>query len=200
MKDEVVVFTDKNIHFKNNPRSIVMDSASKSLMEMYSYIVCQNGGNVLDVGFGMGFSANKMSSLANHYTCIEINPQIYERAQNWAKNKSNVTIIFGDWMEVIPKLNQKFDGIFMDTHDDINYEKFEDSCKTIANDNSILSIFNYFTFRKQSELNYYEYKVDPHKFTKIVTPIHTINWTYFKNGSFIKGDGIIKFKSPTSII
>ena len=115
MKDEVVVFTDKNIHFKNNPRSIVMDSASKSLMEMYSYIVCQNGGNVLDVGFGMGFSANKMSSLANHYTCIEINPQIYERAQNWAKNKSNVTIIFGDWMEVIPKLNQKFDGIFMDT-------------------------------------------------------------------------------------
>jgi len=200
MKNEVVVFTEKNIHFKNNPRSVVMDAASKSLMEMYSYIVCQNGGNVLDVGFGMGFSANEMSSLANHYTCIEINPQIYEKAQEWAKNKSNVTIIFGDWVEVIPRLNQKFDGIFMDTHDDVNYEKFEDYCKTIANDNCILSIFNYFTFRKQNDLNYYEYKVEPHKFTKIVAPTHTINWTYFKNGNFQKGNGVIKFKSPTSVI
>jgi spermidine synthase len=200
MKDEVVVFTDKNIHFKGNPRSIVMDSASKSLMQMYSYLVCQNGGSVLDVGFGMGFSANEMSNLAEHYTCIEINPQIYERAQEWAKNKSNVTIIFGDWIDVIPKLNQKFDGIFMDTHDDMNYEKFEEYSKTIANENCILSIFNYFTFRKQSELNYYEYKVEPHKFTKLVPSTHTINWTYFKNGNFEKGSNIIKFKPVTSII
>jgi hypothetical protein len=96
--------------------------------------------------------------------------------------------------------SKKFDGIFMDTHDDMNYEKFEDYCKTIANENCILSIFNYFTFRKQSELNYYEYKVEPHKFTKLVSPTHTINWTYFKNGNFEKGDNVIKFKSPTSII
>ena len=61
MRDKEVVFTDKTIYLKNNNRSIVMDSASKSLMDMYSYVVCQNGGNVLDVGFGMGFSANKMS-------------------------------------------------------------------------------------------------------------------------------------------
>jgi spermidine synthase len=200
MKNEVVVFTDKNIHFKENPRSIVMDVASKSLMKMYSYLVCQKGGNVLDVGFGMGFSANEMSSMSNHYTCIEINPQIYERAVDWAKGKQNVTIIFGDWVDIIPQINQKFDGIFMDTHDDMNYEKFEDYCKTIANENCILSIFNYFTFRKQSELNYYEYKVEPHKFTKLVSPTHTINWTYFKNGNFEKGDNVIKFKSPTSII
>ena len=80
MKNQTVVFTEKNIHFEDNHRSVVMDVSSKSLMEMYSYVVCQNGGNVLDVGFGMGFSANKMSELATHYTCIEINPQIYEKA------------------------------------------------------------------------------------------------------------------------
>jgi len=200
MKNKEVVFTDKNIYFKENPRSIVMDVASKSLMKMYSYLVCQQGGNVLDVGFGMGFSANEMSSMSNHYTCIEINPQIYERATNWAKDKRNVTIIFGDWIDIIPKLNQKFDGIFMDTHYDMNYEKFEDCCKTIANENCILSIFNYFTFRKQNELNYYEYKVDSQKFSKLVSQTHTINWTYFKNGNFERGDNVIKFKSPTCII
>jgi predicted O-methyltransferase YrrM len=200
MKNQTVVFTDKNIHFENNPRSVVMDVSSKSLMEMYSYVVCQNGGNVLDVGFGMGFSANKMSELAAHYTCIEINPQIYEKAIEWAKDKPNVEIIFGDWIEIIPTFSKKFDGIFMDTHYDINYSKFEDYCKTIANENCILSIFNYFTFRKQNELNQYEYQVEPHKFTKIVSPTHIINWTFFKNGSFEKGDNIIKFKSPTSLI
>lgn len=200
MKNQVVVFTEKNIYFENNHRSIVMDVASKSLMQMYSYLVCQHGGNVLDIGFGMGFSAEEMSNLSNHYTCIEINPQIYEKAKNWAKNKSNVTIIFGDWVDIIPTLKQKFDGIFMDTHDDINYENFESFCKTIANENCILSIFNYFTIRKQNELNHYEFKLNPYKFTKIVSSTHMINWTFFKNGNFEKGDNIIKFKPPTSII
>ena len=200
MKDKVVVFTEKNIHFKDNPRSIVMDAASKSLMQMYSYIVCQNGGNVLDVGFGMGFSAEEMSKLATHYTCIEINPQIYEKAKEWAKNKSNVTILFGDWIDVIPKLKQKFDGIFMDTHYDVNYKKFEDFSKIIANENCILSVFNYFSFRGRSELNYYDYTLNTEKFTIVVTPTHTINWTYFKNGNFVKGDNTIKFKSPTYLI
>lgn len=200
MKNEEVVFTERNIHFKNNPRSIVMDAASKSLMQMYSYLVCQNGGSVLDIGFGMGFSANEMSNLAEEYTCIEINPQIYEKAKDWAKSKPNVNIIFGDWVDIIPKLENKFDGIFMDTHDDMNYHKFEEYCKSIANDNCILSVFNYFSFRKQEELNRYEYKLEPNKFTKVVSPIHIINWTYFKNGNFEKGENIIKFKEPRYII
>lgn len=200
MKNQVVVFTEKNIYFEDNPRSIVMDAASKSLMQMYSHLVCQNGGNVLDIGFGMGFSAEEMSKLSNHYTCIEINPQIYEKAKSWAKNKPNVTIIFGDWVDIIPKLEQKFDGIFMDTHDDVNYENFENSCKTIAEENCILSIFNYFTIREQNELNRYEYKLEPHKFTKPVTLLHTINWTYFKNGNFVKGNNNIKFPAPKYII
>ena len=49
MKDKKVVFTERNIHLEENERSVVMDVASKSLMEMYSYIVCQNKGDVLDV-------------------------------------------------------------------------------------------------------------------------------------------------------
>lgn len=200
MINKEVIFTDKNIHFRDNERSVVMDSASKSLMDMYSHIVCQNKGNVLDVGFGMGFSANKMSELANHYTCIEINPQIYEKAKEWAYHKPNVEIIFGDWIEVIPNLTKKFDGIFMDTHDDANYSKFEDYCELISNENCILSIFNYFTFRNQDDLNYYEFKLEPHKFTKVVAPIHTINWTVFQNNKFVKTNNIIKFKKPVHVI
>jgi len=200
MKNEELVFTDKNIFFKQNPKSVVMDLASKSLMKMYSYIVCQNGGNVLDVGFGMGFSSEEMSNLADHYTCIEINPQVYEKALEWSKGKPNVTIIFGDWVDIIPTLKTKFDGIFMDTHDDKNYEKFEEYCKNIANENCILSIFNYFTIREQKELNGYDFKVEPMKFTKLVESIHMVNWTHFKDGEFRRGENKIKFKPPTCII
>ena len=64
MKNKKVVMSDRRIYLESNPRSIVMDIGSKPLTEIYSHIVCQNGGNVLDIGFGMGFSANKMSELS----------------------------------------------------------------------------------------------------------------------------------------
>ena len=193
MKDEEVVFTENSIHFKDNPKSIIMSSVAKSLMEMYSHIVCQNGGDVLDVGFGMGFSANKMSELANTYTCIEINPQIYEKALEWAKDKPNVKILFGNWIDVIPTLNKKFDGIFTDTHSDENYKKFEAYCKNIANENCVLSMFGYASARNPSELNHYTYKLSSKN-------THAINWTFFINGNFIKKDNHAKFKSPSYLI
>jgi 16S rRNA A1518/A1519 N6-dimethyltransferase RsmA/KsgA/DIM1 with predicted DNA glycosylase/AP lyase activity len=106
MKSEEVIINDDYIVLKENTRSVVMSKGAKSITEIYSYVVSQNRGDVLDVGFGMGFSANKISKLADSYTCIEINPQIYETAKEWSKDKPNVEIIFGDWIDVIPTLNK----------------------------------------------------------------------------------------------
>jgi spermidine synthase len=194
MKNKKVVITNDTIYLEDNPRSIVMHKGSKSLTEIYSHIVCQNGGDVLDIGFGMGFSANKMLELADTYTCIEINPQIYEKAIDWAKGNPNVEIIFGDWIEVIPNLTKKFDGIFMDTHDDLNYSKFEEYCKLISKDGCILSIWNYFSIRNRSELNEYVCEIDGLNFPKVVDGIHYVNWTVFKDGEFVKTTNNIKSK------
>ena len=192
MKDLKVVFRENNITLENNERSIVMDSSSKGLTEMYSHIVCQNKGDVLDIGFGMGFSANKMSELADSYTCIEINPQIYKKALEWAKERPNVNIIFGDWIDIIPQLGLKYDGIFMDTHKDPNYSLFEDYCKGIANKDCILSIFNYFVIRPKETTNHYEFLLDQYKFSKLVGSSHSINWTHFNGVDFVKGSNKIK--------
>lgn len=201
MKDQDLVITDKAIFFKDNERSIVMDSASQKLMEMYAYIVCQNKGDVLDIGFGMGYSAQKMWELADSYTCIEVNPVIYKRASKWAEDKLNVNIIFGDWFEIIPQLGLQFDGIFMDTHDDPNYNKFEQTAKLAAKEGCILSIFNYFTQRTPSTMNFYEYNLDPDKFSKVVSPVHTINWTHYSNNEWIKSSSNkINFPEPTSLL
>jgi len=199
MKNREVVITDKTIYLKNNPRSIVMDKGSKSLTEIYTHIVCQNGGDVLDVGFGMGFSANKMSELADTYTCIEINPQIYERALQWSNDKPNVEIIFGDWIDIIPTLDKKFDGIFMDTHNDDNYKHFEDYAKLVAKEGCILSIWNYFSIRDTSELNEYICEMDSFNFPKVVNGIHRVNWTYYLDGKFKKGSNKIKSKQKYRI-
>ena len=141
MKKEKVIFTEESIVIEDNTRSVVMDKAAKAITDIHSYVVCQNKGDVLDIGFGMGYSADKMYELADSYTCIEINPQIYKRASEWAKKRSNVSIIFGDWFDIIPQLGMKYDGIFMDTHDDPNQIYFEEISKQVANNKCILSIF-----------------------------------------------------------
>ena len=58
-----------------------MDIVSKELMEFYSNIVTQNGGKVLDVGFGLGYSADAIYNKLGSYYCIESNPQIFDEAR-----------------------------------------------------------------------------------------------------------------------
>lgn len=200
MKNEEVIITNDNIVLKNNTRSVVMSKSAKAITEIYSYVVSQNKGDVLDIGFGMGFSANKISELADTYTCIEINPQIYQKAKEWAKDKSNVEIIFGDWIDIIPTLNKKFDGIFFDTHNDSNSHLAEDYCKLISKEGTIFSHWNYFQIRDIKELNTYKCEVDQTHSPKLVTLIHNVNWTYFTNGEFKKGSNKINFHGGTKVI
>ena len=93
----------------------VMMSWEAPIMEKSAEFVCQNGGDILEIGFGMGIASDYIQShsLASH-TIIEMHPQIAERARAWASGKPNVTIIEGDWIEEIDSLGS-FDGIFFDT-------------------------------------------------------------------------------------
>ena len=200
MKNEEVIITDESIVIKNNTRSVVMAKGAKSITEIFSYVVSQNGGDVLDIGFGMGFSANKISELVDTYTCIEINPQIYQTAKEWAKDKSNVEIIFGDWIDVIPTLNKKFDGIFFDTHNDPNSHLAEEYCKSISKEGTIFSHWNYFQIRDIKELNTYRCEVDLNSMPKMTSSFHNVHWTYYTNGEFEKGSNKINFYGGTKII
>lgn len=200
MKSEEVIINDDFIVLKENTRSVVMSKGAKSITEIYSYVVSQNRGDVLDVGFGMGFSANKISKLADSYTCIEINPQIYETAKEWSKDKPNVEIIFGDWIDIIPTLNKKFDGIFFDTHNDPNSHLAEQYCKSISKEGTIFSHWNYFQIKDITELNTYTCRVDVNNMPKLTNPIHNVHWTYFKNGEFKKGSNKINFNGGNKLI
>ena len=94
----------------------VMMDWEASIMERSAEFVCENGGDILEIGFGMGIASDYIQSHSpTSHTIIELHPQLAEKAREWATGKSNVTIVEGDWIDVISTLG-KFDGIFYDTY------------------------------------------------------------------------------------
>lgn len=86
-------------------------------------------GDVLEVGFGMGYSANEIQkySITSH-TIIECDPIVYEKALEWSKNQKNKTkIIFGKWENVYKNLG-KFDCFFYDPYSIGGISKFSSMC------------------------------------------------------------------------
>jgi len=94
----------------------VMMSWETPIMQKAAAFVCENGGDILEIGFGMGIASNAIQShdLASH-TIIEMHPQIAQKAREWAAGKSNITVIEGDWVNEVPLLG-KYAGIFYDTY------------------------------------------------------------------------------------
>jgi len=79
----------------------VMMDWEDPLMSASAAYVCENGGDILEVGFGMGISAGYIHSHSiSTHTIIENHPDIIPKAQAWASNKSNVTIVTGSWYNV----------------------------------------------------------------------------------------------------
>jgi hypothetical protein len=143
----------------DNDTSAVMHIGEISLMSKLAEIVTQNGGDILEIGFGMHLSADVIQSNPNvtSHTIIEIHPEIYNSALEWAKDKPNTNIIFGDWINILPLSNKKFDGVLHDTHLDPNIPKFLDYVKDNCKIDTIVGFFEYREFN--NKLDGYRYKI-----------------------------------------
>ncbi len=89
-------------------------------------------GDVLEVGFGMGYSANEIQkyNIISH-TIIECDPVVFEKALEWSKTQKNRTkIIFGKWEDVYKTLG-KFDCFFYDPYNIGGISKFSSICGNI---------------------------------------------------------------------
>ena len=94
----------------------VMMSWEAPVMHRGAEFVCENGGDILEIGFGMGIASDYIQSHnPTTHTIVELHPQIAEKAREWASDKPGVTIIEADWIDVEPTLGT-FDGIFFDTY------------------------------------------------------------------------------------
>jgi hypothetical protein len=73
-------------------------------------------GDVLEVGFGLGYSSEQIQSFRpKSHTIIECHPEIAARAREWARKHTHVTIIEDTWQHALPTLGV-FDSIFFDDY------------------------------------------------------------------------------------
>jgi protein arginine N-methyltransferase 2 len=128
-KDETLVFTENQIYFgeAEHDREEVMMDWEDSIMQTSANYVCQNGGDILEIGFGMGISANYIQANSiNSHTIVEIHPDILNKAYEWAEGKDNVNVVAGDWYSSLSVLGT-YDGIFYDAFGDTNLIHLKDT-------------------------------------------------------------------------
>ena len=146
-KDKILIFESDKIYYTNDAGASfeVMMDWEDNIMKASADYVCENGGDILEVGFGMGISAGHIqSNNINSHTIIENHPQIIEKAKAWAEDKPNVTIIEGDWYSVKDSLST-YDGVFYDTFGDDDNNNFITVLPTLMKSGGKATWWNNFT-------------------------------------------------------
>ena len=154
----------------------VMMDWEDSLMSASAAYVTEGGGDILEIGFGMGISAGYMHSHSiNSHTIVENHPEIIPKAVEWASNKSNVTIISQSWYDVKDSLGT-FDGVFYDTFEDENYKDFSSSLSIWTKSGTKVTFWN----DDNAESNNHQIQTSYQQIN--ITPPNSAS-VYFRNGN-----------------
>lgn len=96
----------------------VMQSWEHPLMERMARAAASRGGDVLEVGFGMGISASfVLEAGVRSYTVIECNDAVIAGFDRWRARypETEVRLVRGRWQDVGDQLGT-YDGILFDTY------------------------------------------------------------------------------------
>ena len=165
--DKELIFEEDKIYFldSSGEQKHVMMSWEDLLMKKHADYICQNGGDILELGFGMGIAADyiQANNPASH-TIVENHPQVIEKAKAWAVGKTNVTIVEGDWFNKLSELST-YDGIFADTYGDEHLDDFAVSLATLAKPIALTTWWNNVdsasSFVELENIEYEEISVNP---------------------------------------
>ncbi len=108
-----LTFTDSEILLPDGFE--VMMEWERPIMERSAEMITMNGGDVLNVGFGMAIidTAIQAYDVSTH-TIIEAHPQVVRKARAWARDKNGINIVAKRWQDAIGDIGP-FDGIYFDT-------------------------------------------------------------------------------------
>jgi protein arginine N-methyltransferase 2 len=142
-----LTFTDTEIYYTSSVTgqkfSVMMDW-EHDIMSASAAYVCENGGDILELGFGMGISAGYIQShsITSHTIC-ENHPDVIPKAVAWASDKPNVTIVSQSWYDAFTAgdLNT-YDGLFHDTWLDVSVNNLSASLSSLLNPGGKASWFN----------------------------------------------------------
>ncbi len=112
-------------------------------------------GSVLEIGFGLGYSATAIQSYENvtKHTIIECSPEVWEKVEKFQKKYPNVELIKGRWEDVLRTCGV-YDYIFFDDHplnDAHSFTRWDEFAYNIFNSHTkIESKVSYYTDTKQN--------------------------------------------------
>jgi len=141
--DKTLIFESNKIYYTDEGFELeVMMDWEDPIMKASADYVCGNGGDILEIGFGMGISAGyiQANSISSH-TIVENHPQVIEKAKAWAADKPNVTIVEGDWYTVKGSLST-YDGVFYDTWGEDDWGKFATSIAALCKSGAKVTWWN----------------------------------------------------------
>lgn len=143
----------------------------------YNLVLIAKSKNILEIGTSNGYSTIWLSEAAKHnngkITTIEISEfKVKMAKENFKRSKlNNIKIIHGNAIKEIPKLNQKYDFMFIDAikRQYIDYlrlaEKNLKKNSIIVADNAVM-----FKDKMKGYLNYVEHNK---KYSSVLVPIGT---------------------------
>ena len=135
-----LIFSDDKITISGSNVEVMMDWEHPIMSASAAYVT-EGGGDILEIGFGMGIASGYIQSHSiSSHTIIENHPQVIERLETWASGKSNVTIVSQSWQEVTSSLG-KFDGIFFDDYGG-EYEDISSSLEHLTKSGTKMTFWN----------------------------------------------------------
>lgn len=163
--EQRLTYTDSGKLLDEYGKSVMMDWET-SWMEASAKVICQNGGDILNIGFGMGIIDSFIQSYPiQSHTIIEAHPDVYAKMieDGW-DTKPNVKIIFSKWQDVIVDL-PKYDGIYFDTWNDNDvFDTLLPHIKNILKPNGVFSVWDGYSEEfidpKIVNLLYEDFKID----------------------------------------
>lgn len=149
---------DQNTLRDEEGQAVMMDWEAP-IMKLGASTICQNGGRVLNIGFGMGLIDGyiQQENIDEHWI-IEMHPDVlqYMRDHGWY-DKSNVRILEGPWQEHLETLPE-FDGIYFDTWDESGIKLLKEVHKYLKPD-GIFSFFNNVQKHERGGVNLHVYNL-----------------------------------------
>ena len=139
--NEKLTYTDGGNLIDSQGNAIMM-GWEDSIMKHQASTICSNGGDILNVGFGLGIIDNYIQSHSpSTHWIIESHPDVQRKIieDGWLK-KPNVKVIFKPWQEVIHYL-PKFDGIYFDTWGE-SQKGFDTNIFKLLKPGGVYSFFN----------------------------------------------------------
>ena len=104
----------KEILLQDNKHQVMMEWEKPYMEACIDKL--QPQGDVLEIGFGMGYSATQIQKYKpKSHTIIEMDPLVIKRLKKWTKDYDNINIVEGTWQKKIHSLGT-FDEIFFDDY------------------------------------------------------------------------------------